>query len=265
MNMDIKVFLNSLNVNSHNFNKKNYSVWLERINSFRLKYSIDTKPGNNDIPPYQFLKEVSDALPGNAIICVDVGQNQMWAAQTLVVKKSQRFLTQGGMASIGSAVPMAIGASFGKPDRIIVVITGDGGLQLNIQELQTVYHHNLPIKIILLNNNGYGMIRQFQEQYFQGRLQSSVIGYSNPDFQKVVKAYNISGRKISTAQEVKPALEALFCDFKPGFLEVIIDPKFTVIPKLSVNKPVEDQEPELPRQELQSAMIVDMLSEHDTP
>ena len=265
VNMDIKVFLNSLNVNSHNFNKKNYSVWVERINSFRLKYSIDTKPGNNDIPPYQFLKEVSDALPGNAIICVDVGQNQMWAAQTLVVKKSQRFLTQGGMASIGSALPMAIGASFGKPDRIIVVITGDGGLQLNIQELQTVYHHNLPIKIILLNNNGYGMIRQFQEQYFQGRLQSSVIGYSNPDFQKVVKAYNISGRKISTAQEVKPALEALFCDFKPGFLEVIIDPKFTVIPKLSVNKPVEDQEPELPRQELQSAMIVDMLSEHDTP
>jgi len=265
VNMDIKVFLNSLNVNSHNFNKKNYSVWVERINSFRLKYSIDTKPVNNDIPPYQFLKEVSDALPGNAIICVDVGQNQMWAAQTLVVKKSQRFLTQGGMASIGSALPMAIGASFGKPDRIIVVITGDGGLQLNIQELQTVYHHNLPIKIILLNNNGYGMIRQFQEQYFQGRLQSSVIGYSNPDFQKVVKAYNISGRKISTAQEVKPALEALFCDFKPGFLEVIIDPKFTVIPKLSVNKPVEDQEPELPRQELQSAMIVDMLSEHDTP
>ena len=265
VNMDIKVFLNSLNVNSHNFNKKNYSVWVERINSFRLKYSIDTKPVNNDIPPYQFLKEVSDALPGNAIICVDVGQNQMWAAQTLVVKKSQRFLTEGGMASIGSALPMAIGASFGKPDRIIVVITGDGGLQLNIQELQTVYHHNLPIKIILLNNNGYGMIRQFQEQYFQGRLQSSVIGYSNPDFQKVVKAYNISGRKISTAQEVKPALEALFCDFKPGFLEVIIDPKFTVIPKLSVNKPVEDQEPELPRQELQSAMIVDMLSEHDTP
>jgi acetolactate synthase-1/2/3 large subunit len=91
-----------------------------------------------------------------------------------------------------------------------------------------------------------------------------VIGYSNPDFQKVVKAYNISSRKISTGTEVKPALEALFCDFKPGFLEVIIDPKFTVIPKLAVNKPVEDQEPELPRQELQSAMIVDMLSEQDT-
>ena len=91
------------------------------------------------------------------------------------------------MASIGSALPMAIGASFAKPDRMIIVITGDGGFQLNIQELQTVYHHNLPIKIILLNNSGYGMIRQFQEQYFEGRFQSSVIGYSNPDFQRVVK------------------------------------------------------------------------------
>ena len=99
------------------------------------------------------------------------------------------------MASIGSALPMAIGASFAQPDRMVVVITGDGGFQLNIQELQTVYHHNLPIKIILLNNSGYGMIRQFQEQYFEGRLQSSVIGYSNPDFQKVVSAYNISSKE----------------------------------------------------------------------
>ncbi len=157
------------------------------------------------------------ALPRDAIICVDVGQNQMWAAQTLEIKKGQRFFTQGGMASIGSALPMAIGASFARPHQMIVVITGDGGFQLNIQELQTVYHHNLPIKIILLNNSGYGMIRQFQEQYFEGRFQSSVIGYSNPDFQKVVSAYNISGRKITSAQEIRPALESLFSDSEPGF------------------------------------------------
>ncbi len=90
------------------------------------------------------------------------------------------------MASMGCALPMAIGASFAKPGKTIVVITGDGGFQLNIQELQTVYHHNLPIKIILLNNACYGMVRQFQEQYFCGRCQSTVIGYSTPDFQKVV-------------------------------------------------------------------------------
>jgi acetolactate synthase-1/2/3 large subunit len=260
---DIKVFLDSLNLNSSNFNKKNYSTWIERISYFKLKYSVDSSSENNHITPYDFFREVSNALPDDAIICVDVGQNQMWAAQTIEIKKGQRFLTQGGMASIGSALPMAIGASFGKPDCMIVAITGDGGFQLNIQELQTIYHHTLPIKIILLNNSGYGMIRQFQEQYFEGRFQSSVIGYSNPDFQKVVSAYNISSRKISSIKEVKPALELLFCDSKPGFLEVIIDAKFNVIPKLAVNKPVEDQEPELSREELQSAMIIDMLSEHD--
>jgi acetolactate synthase-1/2/3 large subunit len=134
---------------------------------------------------------------------------------------------------------------------------------LNIQELQTVYHHDLPVKIILLNNSGYGMIRQFQEQYFGGRLQSSVIGYSNPDFQKVVSAYDISGRRISSTAEITPALESLFSDSRPGFLEVLIHQKFRVVPKLSVHKPVEDQEPELSREELRSAMIIDILPERD--
>jgi acetolactate synthase-1/2/3 large subunit len=158
---------------------------------------------------------------------------------------------------------MAIGASFALPDRIIVVITGDGGFQLNIQELQTVVHHELPIKIILLNNSGYGMIRQFQEQYFESRFQSSVIGYSNPDFQKVVSAYNIRSNKISSMTGIISALDSLLSDSKPGFLEVIIDEKFRVIPKLAVNKPLEDQEPTLPRKELLSNMIIDIVPEND--
>jgi acetolactate synthase-1/2/3 large subunit len=108
------------------------------------------------------------------------------------------------------------------------------------------------------------MIRQFQEQYFGGRLQSSVIGYSNPDFLKVVSAYNISGSRIRSPTEIIPALKSLFSDSKPGFLEVLIDEKVRVLPKLSVNKPVEDQEPELSREELQSAMIIDILPEQDT-
>jgi acetolactate synthase-1/2/3 large subunit len=263
INIDIKDFLVSLHLNSCNFKPANYSSWLERINYYKSNYSMDSGPVKNQINPYIFFKELSKAIPENAIICVDVGQNQMWAAQTLEIKKDQRFFTQGGMASIGSALPMAIGASFAKPDRMLIVITGDGGFQLNIQELQTIYHHDLPIKIILLNNCGYGMIRQFQEQYFEGRFQSSAIGYSNPDFQKVVSAYNILSRKISSASEIKLALESLFYDFKPAFLELIIDTKFNVIPKLAVNKPIEDQEPELTREELQSAMIIDILQERD--
>ncbi len=262
-NMDIKAFLTTLNQNSCNSGKKNYYSWSDRINQYKIKYSENLDSDQKTISPHHFLQELSKAIPGDAIICVDVGQNQMWAAQVIEVKKNQRFLTQGGMASIGSALPMAIGASFAKPHNTVIVITGDGGFQLNIQELQTVCHHNLPIKIILLNNSGYGMIRQFQEQYFEGRFQSSVIGYSNPDFQKVVSAYNISSSKISSEREIGPALLSLFSDTKPGFLEVMIDEKFKVTPKLSVNKPIEDQEPALSREELRSVMIVDILPEQD--
>jgi len=223
LHMDVRAFLGSINKISGKFIKKSYSPWLDWIKQRKMKYSEDCSGDGKTISPYHFLREVSKALPDDAIICVDVGQNQMWAAQIIEVKKTQRFLTQGGMASIGSALPMAIGAAFAKPCSMVIVITGDGGFQLNIQELQTIYHHHLHIKIILLNNSGYGMIRQFQEQYFGGRLQSSVIGYSNPDFQKVVGAYNISGRKITSFPETRPALESLFSDSEPGFLEVIID------------------------------------------
>lgn len=264
LNMDIKKFLRYLNMNSFKIPKKYYSSWYEQIQKYKSNFSINTDSKNDQISPYDFLREVSNALPEDAIICVDVGQNQMWAAQTIEVKKNQRFITQGGMASIGSAVPLAIGASFAKPYQMIIIITGDGGFQLNIQELQTIYYHKLPIKIILLNNSGYGMIRQFQEQYFKCRFQSSVIGYSNPDFQEVVTAYKIPSRKITLTTEIRPAIKSLFCNSRPQFLEVIIDPKFKVLPKLAVNKPVEDQEPELSRDELQSAMIIDILPEQDS-
>jgi len=162
---------------------------------------------------------------------------------------------------MGCALPMAIGASFAQPGKTIIAIAGDGGFQLNIQELQTVYHHNLPIKIILLNNSCYGMVRQFQEQYFNGRCQSTVVGYSNPDFQEVVSAYKIVTIKISSKDEICNALEKLFNDMKPQLLEVRIDGDFKVNPKLSVNRPVEDQDPLLSRQELESNMLIETLQE----
>jgi len=239
--------------------------WITTINHFKQRYPDYTFPKKPEIDPNYFLHLLSSILPDETIICVDVGQVQMWAAQSMHLNRSQRFLTEGGMASIGSALPMAIGASFAKPNLPVVVIVGDGGFQLNIQELQTVYHHNLPLKIILLNNCGYGMIKQFQEQYFNSRFQSSGIGYSNPDFQDVVRAYKIISKKIANNDEILPALQSLFSDRCPGFLEVVIDEKSRVNPKLAVNMPVEDQEPQLPREELKANMIIDLLPESEQP
>lgn len=261
INYDIKKFLTILNKDTFECDVTKLDHWNKIIQLYKEKYPSFHVPINDAIEPNYFNHLLSEFLPEDAVICVDVGQNQMWAAQSLEIKGSQRFLTEGGMASMGCALPMAVGASMAKPGKIIVVITGDGGFQLNLQELQTVYHHNLPIKIILMNNGCYGMVRQFQEQYFDGRCQSTVIGYSNPDFQDVVSAYRIPSLKIIRNDEARMALETLFCDMQPRFLEVSINCDFKVLPKLSVNRPVEDQEPLLSRSELRSNMFIEILPE----
>lgn len=257
---DIKDFLiEMLNCRKNISNERTH--WIATINQYKQRYPSFRNPTTKEIDPNYFMHVLSGKIPANGIICVDVGQNQMWAAQSLEIKKSQRLLTEGGMASIGSAIPLAIGASFAKPGAKIIVITGDGGFQLNIQELQTIYHHQLPIKIIMLNNNGYGMIKQFQEQYFNSRFQSSGIGYSNPDFQDVVAAYKIHSTKISYNNEIVCAIDRLLSNMHPGFLEVIIDEQSRVTPKLAVNRPVEDQEPLLPKEELELNMVIDEWKE----
>jgi len=257
VNCDIKDFLKSLNKSLKHFDRKQLSHWQDVVKRYKKKYSLG-KSRTQSIDPNYFLGRLSEFMPKNAVICVDVGQNQMWAAQELSVKKGQRFLTQGGMGSMGSALSMAIGASFADRKRPIVVITGDGGFQLNIQELQTVYEHGLPIKIILLNNSSYGMVKQFQEQYFQSRFQSTAVGYSFPDFQKVIPAYKIKSRKIDKSSQIEKELSQLFRNSKASFLEVKISSKAKILPKLSVNKPIEDQDPSLSRKELKANMFIDL-------
>jgi len=259
INSDLKQFLVLLNNYIDGYDKEKIVPWKRIIYSYKARYPSFKTPVNGPIEPNFFMHQLSEFIPADAIICLDVGQIQMWAAQSLDLKDSQRLLTQGGMGSMGSALPMAIGASFAKQDRIVVVITGDGGFQLNIQELQTVYHHKLPIKIILLNNNCYGMVRQFQEQYFNSRFQSTVIGYSCPNFQDVVSAYKIPAMKITSSTELTKSFQKLFGDAQPMFLEASINPNNQALPKLSVNRPIEDQEPLLPRDELKSNMLIGIL------
>ena len=261
---DIKEFLMILNKNIDRYDKAKIRPWSKTIKHYKTKYPAYKMSTTADILPNFFMDRISDVLPDDTIICVDVGQHQMWAGQSLKTKQKQRFITEGGMASMGSSLAMAIGASFANPKKIITVITGDGGFQANIQELQTVFHHNLPIKIILLNNNGYGMIRQFQRQYFESRFQSTVLGYSQPDFQKVVAAHQIHAMRIEKKSQIEKAAKILFSDKKPMFLEVVIKEDNLVIPKLSVNKPIEDQEPYLSRNELKSNMFIELLPETET-
>jgi acetolactate synthase-1/2/3 large subunit len=259
INCDINYFLTLINKKMNSFDKNKIEPWRKLVKGYKKKYSSHGVISGNKIEPNFFMSRLSEFLPKSSVVCVDVGQNQMWAAQALEIKKTQRFLTQGGAGAMGSSLAMAIGASFANPGKVIVAISGDGGFQLNIQELQTIHHYKLPVKIILLNNRCYGMVKQFQEQYFNSRFQSTVLGYSCPDFQGVVSAYRIPVQKISRANKIDRALMKLFSNQYPGFLEIDINSNIKVIPKLSVNRPVEDQEPFLSRDELKSNMLIDIL------
>lgn len=257
---DVKFFLKAINHYIDGYEKSHLRDWKKTIKKYQKKYPSYYDSSSSTITPNHFMHVLSAYLPNNAVICVDVGQNQMWAAQTLCIKSSQRFLTQGGMGAMGSALPMAVGAAFAAKGPI-VVITGDGGFQLNIQELQTLYHHGLAIKIILLNNSCYGMVRQFQEQYFCSRFQSTVMGYSAPDFQKVGSAFNIKTNRISIKNQIATALKKLFRDSTPALLEVKIKSTTKVLPKLSVNQPIEQQDPLLSVRELEANMLIPPLKD----
>lgn len=255
INCDAGIFLELLNKQIKDFDKNRLNKWREVLAVYK-KGLFEKHRTRDRIEPSNFFDKLSKYLPDKAIISADIGQNQMWAAQSLEVSGKQRFLTQGGMGAMGSSLAFGIGAAFADSGVLQIVITGDGGFQLNIQELQTVVEYNLPIKIIMLNNQCYGMVRQFQAQYFNSRLQSTVIGYSAPDFQKVVSAYGIKTEKISDPLEIDPVLKRMFGDHKALFLEVEINGESEVLPKLSINRPIEEQEPLLKRAKLLSYMIV---------
>jgi acetolactate synthase-1/2/3 large subunit len=181
------------------------------------------------------------AHDARAFVC-DVGQHQMWAAQSLALSPGQRFLTSGGMGAMGFALPAGIGAAFAAG--LVVVIAGDGGFQLNLQELQTIVRNQLPVKIVVLNNRCHGMVRQFQESYFKERYQSTLWGYDAPDFCAVAHAYGLLAVKVSEPTQVEEALAELMREpQRPALLEVIIPTETNAYPKLAFGRPFGEMEP----------------------
>jgi acetolactate synthase-1/2/3 large subunit len=148
------------------------------------------------------------------------------------------------MGSMGFALPAGIGAAIASAPRPVVVIAGDGGFQANIQELQTIARNRLPIKMVVINNGCHGMVRQFQESYFESRYQSTMWGYSAPDFEKVAVAYGIVARSVEDPDKVEEALEWFWQDpSEPALLQVIVDPMANAYPKLAFGKPITEMEP----------------------
>ncbi len=220
-------------------------AWTARIAQLKAQWpDTGEQTGTSGINPNELMHQIS-ALAGDAsAFVVDVGQHQMWAAQSLDLGAGQRFLTSGGMGAMGFALPAAIGACLATAGRPVVVIAGDGGIQLNIQELQTVVRQKLPMKIIVLNNQCHGMVRQFQESYFKGRYQSTLWGYTAPSFKNLAQAYGIASAYVSDPSLLLAALSECWADPNtPFLLEVGIATEANAYPKMAFGQPISEMEP----------------------
>jgi acetolactate synthase-1/2/3 large subunit len=219
--------------------------WTEEIRRIRKDWP-DNRELSDDIGinPNTLMHELSAASGNTSAFVVDVGQHQMWAAQSLRLKGGQRFLTSGGMGSMGFALPTALGAAIANTTAPCMVIAGDGGFQTNIQELETIRRCNLPIKMVIVNNRCHGMVRQFQESYFEGRYQSTLWGYSAPDFEKVADAYGIPAKTCSEPSAVREAVNWLMGNpSEPSLLQVMVDTFANAYPKVAFGRPISEMEP----------------------
>lgn len=218
--------------------------WQAELRDLQVKWpDTGEQPGIVGINPNEFMHALS--RPGlGAGYLADVGNHQQWAAQSLELTADQQFLTSGGLGSMGYALPAAIGMCFALGRQPLVTISGDGGFQMNMQELQTIAHHKLPIKLVVLNNNCLGMIRQFQDSYFEGRYQSTFWGYSAPDFSKIAAAYGIPTLTVSEPDQLDEAAAWLWQDpQQPALLQVMVDSHVNCYPKLAFGRPITEMEP----------------------
>lgn len=220
------------------------SEWSSKINHLACKYNDRLElAGCTGINPNEFIHSLSKASKAAKTFLADVGKHQMWTAQSIELIQDQRLLLSGGLGAMGFALPASIGSAFSTKQPVVCIV-GDGGFQCNIQELEAISHHQLPIKIIILNNNSLGMVGQFQEDYFESRMQSTVWGYSSPDFKAVGQAYEIESRQISSNEEVDSSLDWLWEDtLKPRILDVQIDLDTKVFPKAAYGRKIDDMDP----------------------
>jgi acetolactate synthase I/II/III large subunit len=196
--------------------------WLRQLAQWQQKHPFRYEWDDELIKPQYVVEEISNLTKGEAIVVTGVGQHQMWAAQHYRFRHPRHWLTSGGLGTMGYGLPAALGAQVGRPDRLVVLIDGDGSFVMNSQELATVVENQLPVKSVIINNGGHGMVRQWQDVIYGGRFQSIDLSAS-PDFVKLAEAYGAVGIRASKPNEVVPALEKAFAMPGPVVVDVMVD------------------------------------------
>src|SRR5580698_8348770 len=210
-------------------NASGRAAWWNQIRAWKAEHPLTPEVSTSEIKPQHVMREIDRLSGGRAIVTSDVGQHQMWAAQFIRFNSPRLWINSGGLGSMGFGLPAAIGAQFARPDKLVFSIVGDGGFQMSIPELATIANHALPIKIIVVNNGHLGMVRQWQELFYNNRL-SQVELSSFPDVEKLAGAYGFKGRTIDGVHQLAPALEEAVREPGPYLLNVRVTPFENVYP-----------------------------------
>jgi acetolactate synthase-1/2/3 large subunit len=210
---------------------RDWSPWHAHLAELRQTHAMNYDRESSLIQPYYVIEEINRLTKGEAIIATGVGQHQMWAAQYFDFKDPRLWLTSGSMGTMGFGLPAAIGAQFARRDRLVIDVDGDASMRMNLGELETVTTYDLPVKVIVLNNFGDGMVRQWQKLFFKGRFSASDKSLHKKDFVKAAQADGFPFAVRLDRKEDVPRVVREFVEFKgPAFLEVIIDPDAGVYP-----------------------------------
>ena len=211
--------------------------WFEKIADWKKKYPSLYDNTSDVVKPQYVVEQICEATKGEAIVTTEVGQNQMWAAQYYTYTNPRSFLSSGGLGTMGFGFPAAIGAQLGCPDKTVVAIAGDGSFQMNIQELSTAVKYNLPVKVAILNNGYLGMVRQWQELFYDKRYAHTLLD-GNPDFVQVAKAYGADGFLVTDKKDVRPIIEKAISINGPVVIDFRVDPEENVFPMIPAGQAV---------------------------
>jgi acetolactate synthase-1/2/3 large subunit len=211
--------------------------WLARVAEWKAKHPL-TFAEDGKLHPQLVVQKIHEVTEGRAVVCTEVGQNQMWAAQFYGYSEPRTWVSSGGLGTMGFGLPAAIGAKLGRPDRIVFDVAGDGSIQMNIQELATAVCNEVPVKVAILNNGYLGMVRQWQ-QLFWGRRYSHTDICGTPDFVKLAEAYGALGLRVTEADEVESALRRAIEDPRPALIDFVVEREENVTPMVPAGAPID--------------------------